>query len=63
VNLLAKKADTFHVLDLFFDPERTMAGKAKISKAPFTYLNRLKLKKRLKQKSIKIMQERGLTTS
>ncbi len=63
VNLLAKKADTFHVLDLFFDPERTMAGKAKISKAPFTYLNRLKLKKRLKQKSIKIMQERSLTTS
>lgn len=47
VNHLSKKADTFHVLDLMFEPEKTMAGKIKVSKAPFTYLNRLKLKKRL----------------
>jgi len=39
---------TSHVLDLLFNPEATMAGKAKVSKSPFTYLNRLKLKKRFR---------------
>ncbi len=50
VNLLSERADTFHVLDLMFEPEKTMAGKAKVSKAPFTYLNRLQLKNQLKKK-------------
>ena len=39
---------TSHVLDLLFNPEVTMAGKAKVSSPPLTYLNRLKLKKRIK---------------
>ncbi len=42
---------TVHILDLLFAPEQTLAGKMPVSKAPFTYLNRLRLKKSLKQKS------------
>lgn len=59
VNLLSKKADAFHVLDLVFDPDNTMAGKAKVSKAPFTYLNRLKIKKTLKKLPAKTVRERN----
>lgn len=44
-NYLNPVTPTFHLLDLIFEPEATMSGKAKISRAPFTYLNRLKLKK------------------
>ena len=47
VNFLGKKTKAFHILDLLFEPEKTMSGKLKPSSAPFTYLNRLKLKKRL----------------
>ncbi|NOX32795.1 MAG: hypothetical protein GXP56_03515 [Deltaproteobacteria bacterium] len=61
VNLLSKSSDAFHVLDLVFDPEKTMAGKAKISKPPFTYLNRLKLKRKLKRKPAKTTRERTYT--
>lgn len=50
-NLLSLLAPTSHILDLLFEPEKTMAGKVKVSKAPFTYLNRLKLKKQLKNMS------------
>jgi len=42
---------TVHILDLLFAPEQTLAGKMPVSKAPFTYLNRLRLKKKLQQKS------------
>jgi Fe-S oxidoreductase/uncharacterized membrane protein YdjX (TVP38/TMEM64 family) len=47
-NFLGVVTPTSHVLDLLFQPEATLAGKAKVSKAPWTYLNRLRLKKRLK---------------
>lgn len=40
---------TSHVLDLLFEPEKTLAGKAKVSKAPWTYLNRIRLKKFFKK--------------
>ncbi len=39
-----------HVVDLLCEPEATMAGKVRTAKAPFTYLNRLKLKRQLKQR-------------
>ena len=48
VNLLSRKSESFHILDLVFDPKKAMAGKAKVSNAPMTFLNRLRLKKRLK---------------
>jgi uncharacterized membrane protein YdjX (TVP38/TMEM64 family)/Fe-S oxidoreductase len=50
-HLLSSLAPTSHILDLVFEPEKTMAGKVTVSKAPFTYLNRLKLKKQLKKMS------------
>ena len=40
---------TSHIIDFVFDPEATLAGKEKVSKAPITYLNRLKLKSRFKK--------------
>jgi uncharacterized membrane protein YdjX (TVP38/TMEM64 family)/Fe-S oxidoreductase len=47
---LGKHGPTNHLLDLLFSPQEALADKAKVSKAPFTYLNRLKLKKTLQQK-------------
>ncbi|KAF0187928.1 MAG: hypothetical protein FD168_2164 [Desulfobulbaceae bacterium] len=44
-NYLNPVTPTFHLLDLFFEPEATITGKAKVSRSPFTYLNRLKLKR------------------
>jgi uncharacterized membrane protein YdjX (TVP38/TMEM64 family)/Fe-S oxidoreductase len=44
-HMLGNHTPTSHVVDLLADPTATIAGKAKVSKAPFTYLNRLKLKK------------------
>jgi uncharacterized membrane protein YdjX (TVP38/TMEM64 family)/Fe-S oxidoreductase len=50
-NFLGSLTPTSHVLDLLFEPEATMSGNVKVSKAPFTYLNRLKLKSFLRRKS------------
>ncbi len=36
-----------HLLDLIFFPEQSIKGREKVSKAPFTYISRLLLKKRL----------------
>ena len=48
-----------HILDLLFDPEAVIAGREKVSKPPFTYWNRLRLKKKLKkEKDIVISRER-----
>jgi Fe-S oxidoreductase len=49
--MLGKITPTDHLIDLLFDPERTFAGKAKVSKAPITYLNRLRLKKYLQRQN------------
>jgi len=38
-----------HVLDVFAEPEAALAGKSKVSGAPFTYLNRLRLKSYFKK--------------
>lgn len=38
-----------HLLDLLFRSEKAIIGKEKVTKAPFTYLARLLLKKRLKR--------------
>lgn len=44
VNMLTPFTPAAHVLDLVFFPAQTMAGKAKIAKAPMTYVHRLRLK-------------------
>jgi len=49
VDFLKPRMRIVHLLDLLFAPETTLAGRAKIARAPFTYLNRLLLKRRLKK--------------
>ena len=46
---LAGLTPTDHLLDLLFEPEQTLAGKVGIATAPFTYLNRLGLKRHLRK--------------
>jgi uncharacterized membrane protein YdjX (TVP38/TMEM64 family) len=48
-NFLSLLTPTSHVLDLLFEPEATMSGNIKVSKAPLTYWNRLKMKKYFKK--------------
>ncbi|MBU0993771.1 MAG: (Fe-S)-binding protein [Proteobacteria bacterium] len=38
-----------HLLDLLFDPKGVRTGRSRVAKAPFTYVNRMKLKKRLRK--------------
>lgn len=47
--LLNKKTPTDHILDLLFFPEDVASGKRKATKPPFTYINRLRLKRYLKK--------------
>jgi uncharacterized membrane protein YdjX (TVP38/TMEM64 family)/Fe-S oxidoreductase len=49
VQALAPQTPTSHLLDLLFAPEQTLAGKKQGTAAPFTYLNRLRLKKSFKK--------------
>jgi Fe-S oxidoreductase len=46
---LGKEMQATHLLDLLFDSEKAIQGKEKITKAPFTYVERLLLKHRLKK--------------
>lgn len=46
---LGKEVPTTHLLDLLFDSQNAIPGKEKISKTPFTYIDRLLLKHRLKK--------------
>jgi uncharacterized membrane protein YdjX (TVP38/TMEM64 family)/Fe-S oxidoreductase len=59
-SFLNKKIHTVYLLDLLLDPEPTLAGNVNISKAPMTYWNRLRLKKRLiKTVDAKVSRERA----
>jgi len=49
VDLLGRLTPTSHIIDLLFEPEAFIAGKVKVSRSPFTYLNRIRLKARLKK--------------
>jgi uncharacterized membrane protein YdjX (TVP38/TMEM64 family)/Fe-S oxidoreductase len=46
---LSRLSPTSHILDVFFDPDGTLAGKAAVSRPPMTYWRRLRLKKWFKQ--------------
>ncbi len=48
---LGKSVQTDHILDLLFEPEKTMDGSVKRSTPPFTYLARINLKRRFKKKN------------
>ncbi|RJP83066.1 MAG: (Fe-S)-binding protein [Desulfobacteraceae bacterium] len=43
--MLNKKTPTDHILDAVFHPEAVAAGKRRATPAPFTYLNRIRLKR------------------
>jgi Fe-S oxidoreductase len=47
---LGRTAPTLHLADLLFLPDRAFSGRIKVAGAPFTYLNRLRLKQRLKRR-------------
>jgi len=48
-NILNPLTPTSHIIDLIYEPEATMSGNVKVSKPPFTYLNRLSLKNHFKK--------------
>ena len=49
-HFLSRVGPTAHLLDLIFDPVATLAGKARVARSPFTYLNRILLKRRFRKK-------------
>ncbi len=58
---LKKTIPVSHIIDLLFEPDRALAGKPRASVSPFTYVNRLLLKRRLKKESgSSSTRERGL---
>ncbi|MGD0843361.1 MAG: VTT domain-containing protein [Geobacteraceae bacterium] len=50
VQALEGHTPTNHLVDILFAPAQTLAGKKKGTGAPFTYLNRLRLKRAFKRK-------------
>lgn len=49
-NLLReKKINASHLLDLYLEPQITLNGRERVSRAPFTYWNRLRLKRYLQK--------------
>ncbi|MBF0552770.1 MAG: (Fe-S)-binding protein, partial [Deltaproteobacteria bacterium] len=46
---LDQTTPTSHILDVWFEPEAALAGKSRVSRAPLTYLNRIRLKHHFKQ--------------
>ena len=50
VQALEGHTPTNHLVDLLFSPDQTLAGKVKGTGAPFTYFNRLRLKRDFKRK-------------
>jgi len=51
-NHLSGRTPTSHIVDLLWEPQATMAGNVGITKSPFTYLKRLKLKRTFQQRDI-----------
>ena len=51
-NHLSGRTPTSHIVDLLWEPQATMAGSVVVTKAPITYLNRLKLKRTFQQRDI-----------
>ena len=55
----AKHTSSSHVLDLLLTPEQALSGRASGARAPFTYLNRLRVKNHLKRTvSARVTRER-----
>ncbi len=48
-NRLRSMVPVSHLMDLIFEPEKALKGKSRVARAPMTYLNRLRVKRRLKK--------------
>jgi uncharacterized membrane protein YdjX (TVP38/TMEM64 family)/Fe-S oxidoreductase len=60
-SLLGKLTPTHHLLDLVFDPEATLRGRVKPAGPPWSYWNRLKLKRQItKSVTAPVRRERNL---
>ena len=60
VQALGGLTPTNHLVDLLFTPEQTLSGNKKDARAPFTYLNRLRLKRTFKrEKGDAVIRERN----
>ncbi len=46
---LGQQMDASHLLDLLFEPQKTMAGLEKVASSPFTYWHRFRLKHKLQK--------------
>ncbi len=46
---LNRVSPTIHIADLLYRPEAALNGNVRVARAPFTYLNRILLKRRLKR--------------
>ncbi len=44
---LGREMNASHLLDLLFEPEKTMAGQEKVASSPYTYWHRFRLKQKL----------------
>ncbi len=44
---LGRVMNASHLLDLLYDPEKTLTGKVKVARSPMTYWHRFRLKKKL----------------
>jgi uncharacterized membrane protein YdjX (TVP38/TMEM64 family)/Fe-S oxidoreductase len=61
---LSGKEPAVHALDVLSEPEAALAGKSKVSGAPFTYLNRLRIKHYFKKAvNTAVSRERTYTAS
>ncbi len=49
IQALQSRVPVSHLLDLLFEPRAAMEGRVRVSRAPFTYWNRIRLKSRLKK--------------
>ncbi len=49
--MLGRRTPTSHLVDLLLAPEAALAGTVRVARAPFTYRNRLRLKKTLRQQA------------
>ncbi len=58
VNYLGSGEGNFHVLDLVFDAKAALSGNARVARPPVTYLNRLRLKKKLAKRPAAVTRER-----
>lgn len=48
-HFLGRLSPVGHLVDLFFDPDKTLAGKERITRSPITWLKRLRLKRKLRK--------------